>query len=387
MADILSFSFLPRDMLLREIRPHLDNTSRRQWRATERYTASLYPVPLPTVAHWELTALHTANNQYSRRDKSVFNTGMFPFIRVLDQAIYDDHGGVFLHYWPIFERWVFRITDEATRWDYIKHVLYAAASGNARRTWRRIWASIPGEGNAHQKCDRQFEWFNKIDLACHAISFGHWSFAVEELQYNEKACISIVLADHPPEIDRHNSAARPSCIQLMLARHHFTLFDEKIFPILFKDWDPINPPRPIMIAALRHGHVALVDSHAFLYDLQDLHCALDSGTRIEAIALLCALRPDLMVALTAQHKKKGKKLRRGTDYVKSGAHPPILEWLVNHGLVADTMISYEHMAMAAYHSGKYKMLRWIHERLKDREDLPEWYTSEKYFNRKSMRLD
>jgi hypothetical protein len=390
---MLTFDLLPRDILIREIRPHLDVTSLRQWRRTERAIGLFIAAPRPTVRQWELVAQHTAADQcYRNKPMSVFPAQMTPFMRCLDQAIHDDHVGVLNHGWPKFARWVCgtKIGSETERWDSWRHVLYVALSAGAQIAWNRITLAL--WMYTHGKELQIFDFGNlriwdghRIDvddLICYAIGHGQWAFVRQVFHLDDDELCRLVVNDRPPRRDRYNAQARPSCIALLFKHHHF----EEVHKV--KAYYLLNNAGPVMgigsdfgRGPLRHGDVDLVRDFAMAYQYSHVCETLLHGTSAAGLEALALVRPDLLRQLHCAPKRA----KLAAAACKAGASVHILEWLLNKGYLPDTLATYEKIARSAANKFHWRTLQWVQRRLNALKaadpdmELPAWTRDAKLF--------
>src|SRR4051812_22585681 len=92
-----SFSLLVNDILVKEIWPRLDVTSKVMWREVEKYVACLFPVPRPSLVLDRDFSI-TSVNWRTQETKS--------FALLYEQALYDGHLGRIERLWPYMRKWL-----------------------------------------------------------------------------------------------------------------------------------------------------------------------------------------------------------------------------------------------------------------------------------------
>jgi hypothetical protein len=372
MEHANSFSSLVEDILLREIKPRLDVTSQGMWRRTEKCLSCLFPAPRPTKRQWEMLY---ETHAYLKSSK--FHPKMVPFMRVLDQAIHDDHVAKFTHEWPKFYRWVIgKKVDDHMRYHFVMHVMAVAVSAGSRRAFAIMREDVD---RYHARPPPKRKLYSLSDLQNYAVSFGQVAFVCEIFDRSIEELYGLVIVDEKIKIDRYGAGKRHLITDLMCRRQWdfvtnvFRSYMDFVTNVFHYSMDIRLREKfelTLLQSSAAHGFIEALEAMQSKCDIHLLCYALTNATSVKGLRWFQDKCGHLFNA--ANHKK----LVNSAKAALKRSHPKVLEWHVQQGFLQFTVIA-PGLVDRARERGHTKTLRWIYTRItqqeEEGEERPKWF--------------
>lgn len=366
---ILSFSLLYRELLLQEILPSLDVTSRAQWRRTERHVAHLFLAPRRSF-DWTggggsfIRVARATSHEDTKPPSDILvdldvlpNHPTFTWL-TLRQAVYDDHMGLIMQHWTAFRQCfdpsmmpklamysarsyqLLKAADNLER-RYVRDLLQIALFGTARFAY--LWLF-----RASVLLDVKPDQLDTHDLHLAAMCSGSVDFALAvfpSFNHNREVAVAVI-------------ASNTRLFKELMQHHHWPLVNEVYaFSKASGCFAMLSSCCPEFLA---YGFCAALQEIYYVYTVDLVIEALRFANAATGFQLLFEKKPDLFRSMTASNLAKA---------AKQADFPPLLEWLDQTQLVP---FNGQH-GYALVHYGGKRQTRWVYGKMRTWEKKPRWF--------------